>query len=84
MSHQDHPHYGITYRVNMTTNSQLTANPAYAIQASQDYLTTQTGPLGSGGAGNWVGKLKFTIDDMDDMLKVLKAGRNFHNPIEAN
>ena len=47
---------GVTYKVNVTTNSQLLVNPGFLCQATEDYLTTQTGPLDSAG-GNWVGKL---------------------------
>ena len=52
---KDQPYYGITYKVNVTTSSQLLVNPAFIAQATEDYLTSQSGPLDSGG-GNWVGK----------------------------
>ena len=55
---QDQPFYGVTYKVNVTTNSQLLVNPPFLYQAREDYLTAQTGPLDSPG-GNWVGKSIF-------------------------
>ncbi|KAI4129721.1 MAG: hypothetical protein LQ338_002105 [Usnochroma carphineum] len=50
----DQPYYALAYKVNVTTNSQLLVNPAFAAQATEDYLTSQSGPLDSPG-GNWVG-----------------------------
>ncbi|KAI9656211.1 MAG: hypothetical protein M1821_004874 [Bathelium mastoideum] len=44
----------LSYRVNVTTESQLTNNPEYAAKAAVDYYTNRTGPLQSGG-GNFVG-----------------------------
>ncbi|KAI4146743.1 MAG: hypothetical protein LQ341_001996 [Variospora aurantia] len=51
---QDQPYYSLAYKVNATTNSQLLVDPAFAAQATEDFLATQTGPLSSPG-GNWVG-----------------------------
>ena len=41
----DQPHYGVTYQTNVTTQTELTNNPAYAVQAVTSYLTNQSGPL---------------------------------------
>ncbi len=43
-----------SYEVNVTTQSQLTTNISFAVQATKDYLHHQTGPLTSIG-GNFVG-----------------------------
>ncbi|KAL8671560.1 MAG: hypothetical protein Q9168_003945 [Polycauliona sp. 1 TL-2023] len=51
---QDQPYYLLAYKVNVSTNSQLLVNPAFAAQAANDFSTSQKGPLSSGG-GNWVG-----------------------------
>ncbi|KAL8833982.1 MAG: hypothetical protein Q9170_003984 [Blastenia crenularia] len=51
---QDQPYYTLAYKVNVSTNSQLLINPAFVAQATEDFLTSQTGPLSSPG-GNWVG-----------------------------
>ncbi|KAL9010428.1 MAG: hypothetical protein Q9173_004637, partial [Seirophora scorigena] len=51
---QDQPYYTLAYKVNVTTNSQLLVDPAFAAQATEDFLASQTGPLSSPG-GNWVG-----------------------------
>ncbi|KAL8640853.1 MAG: hypothetical protein Q9228_002273 [Teloschistes exilis] len=51
---QDQPYYSLAYKVNVSTNSQLLVNPAFVAQATEDFLTSQTGPLSSPG-GNWVG-----------------------------
>ena len=51
---QDQPYFGITYRVNMTTMSQL-ADPTYLATATKDYLEDQTGPLTNVG-GNIIGR----------------------------
>ncbi|MCJ1449298.1 MAG: hypothetical protein MMC23_009818 [Stictis urceolatum] len=51
---QDQPLYGVSYRVNVPTNSRLTNNASFAFQATQDYLNHQKGPLSSSG-GNYVG-----------------------------
>ncbi|KAL9588349.1 MAG: hypothetical protein Q9203_002842 [Teloschistes exilis] len=50
----DQPYYSLAYKVNVSTNSQLLVNPAFVAQATEDFLTSQTGPLSSPG-GNWVG-----------------------------
>ncbi|SLM40204.1 Glucose-methanol-choline oxidoreductase, N-terminal [Lasallia pustulata] len=49
----DQPWFPLTYRTNVTTLQQL-SNPAYLAQATEEYLTNQTGPLDSP-AGNIVG-----------------------------
>lgn len=41
----DQPYYGISFRVNVNTATRFGKDPLYAIQASKDYLTQQTGPL---------------------------------------
>ncbi|KAL8945210.1 MAG: hypothetical protein Q9211_000260 [Gyalolechia sp. 1 TL-2023] len=51
---QDQPYYTLAFRVNVSTNSQLLADPTFAAQATEDFLASQTGPLSSPG-GNWVG-----------------------------
>ncbi|KAL9078893.1 MAG: hypothetical protein Q9157_002188 [Trypethelium eluteriae] len=57
---QDQPLYSLSYRVNVTTESQLRNNPDYAAKAAIDFYTDQTGPLQSGG-GNFVGRLLQSI-----------------------
>lgn len=44
---QDQVYFAITYKVNVTTSSQLLSNPASAAEAVQSYLENQTGPLAS-------------------------------------
>ncbi|KAL8711185.1 MAG: hypothetical protein Q9220_004330 [cf. Caloplaca sp. 1 TL-2023] len=51
---QDQPYFGTTYKVNVTTNSQLSVNPSFLAKATNDFLETQTGPLNP--AGNWIEK----------------------------
>ena len=80
---QDQPFYSVTYRVNTTTNSQLLVNPAFELQATEDYLNDQTGPLGSAG-GNWVGGLPFSNSIGDELLTISKRGKNFHGHSEIN
>ena len=41
----DQPHFGATYQANVTTQTELSTNPAWAAQAVASYLTNQTGPL---------------------------------------
>ena len=53
---QDQPYYGITYRANVTTNSQLFVNPSFLHEATESYVTEQSGPLANS-AGNWIGRL---------------------------
>ncbi|MCJ1464216.1 hypothetical protein MMC07_002829 [Pseudocyphellaria aurata] len=43
----DQPYFGVTYRVNVTTQSQLYGNATFAAQATEEYLQNQTGPLTS-------------------------------------
>ncbi|KAM0796604.1 glucose-methanol-choline oxidoreductase [Usnea florida] len=50
----DQPYFGTAYRVNVTTQSQLSVNPLFAAQATEQYLRNQTGPL-TNPAGNSVG-----------------------------
>ncbi|MCJ1430299.1 hypothetical protein MMC29_008216, partial [Sticta canariensis] len=45
----DQPYFGVTHRVNVTTQSQLFGNATFAAQATEEYLQNQTGPLTSGG-----------------------------------
>ena len=52
---QDQTFYGVTYRVNVTTQSSITTDPAARAAATQQYLTNQTGRLSSG-ASNLVGE----------------------------
>ena len=54
----------------MTTQSQLLVNPDFIYKATEDYLTTQTGPLDSAG-GNWVGKLILPRDIRSSVLTFL-------------
>lgn len=44
---QDQVYFAITYKLNVTTSSQLFSNPAFATKAVQSYLENQTGPLTS-------------------------------------
>ena len=44
---QDQVYFAIVQKVNVTSNSQLLSNPAFAAEAAQSYLTNQTGPLAS-------------------------------------
>ncbi len=44
---QDQVYFAIVQKVNVTSNSQLLSNPAFAAEAAQSYLTNQTGPLSS-------------------------------------
>ncbi len=55
MAVQDQPYFGTSYRVNVTTQSQLSVNASFAIQATEAYLQNQTGPL-TNPSGNSVGK----------------------------
>ncbi|MCJ1372495.1 hypothetical protein MMC20_003720 [Loxospora ochrophaea] len=41
----DQPYYGMTVRVNVTTQSALSTDPSYAAQATADFLDEQKGPL---------------------------------------
>ncbi|MCJ1458167.1 hypothetical protein MMC28_008538 [Mycoblastus sanguinarius] len=66
----DQPLYSVTYKVNVTTQSQLLVNPDFIYKATEDYLTTQTGPLDSAG-GNWVGKLILPRDIRSSVLTFL-------------
>lgn len=52
---QDQPFFGVTYKVNVTTQSQLTADPAAGVQATEEFLISQSGRLSSP-ASNWIGK----------------------------
>lgn len=45
----DQVYFSIVQKVNVTANSQLLSNPAFAAKAAQSYLKDQTGPLASGG-----------------------------------
>ncbi|KAL8725086.1 MAG: hypothetical protein Q9166_007580 [cf. Caloplaca sp. 2 TL-2023] len=65
---KDQPYYSLAYKVNVSTNSQLLVNPAFAAQATEDFLTSQTGPLNSGG-GNWVGWEKIPPSLRDGLSK---------------
>ncbi|KAL9022345.1 MAG: hypothetical protein Q9185_000460 [Variospora sp. 1 TL-2023] len=58
---KDQPYYSLAYKVNVTTNSQLLVDPAFAAQATEDFLASQTGPLSSPG-GNWVDLSTFPDD----------------------
>lgn len=53
---QDQPFYNVAFRVNVTTQSQLTSNSSFAALAMEEYLTNQTGPLADPG-GTLVGPL---------------------------
>ncbi|KAG8530621.1 uncharacterized protein KY384_004659 [Bacidia gigantensis] len=44
----DQPFFSVSYRVNVTTNSELTTNQSAAAKAANDYLTRQSGRLSSG------------------------------------
>ncbi|KAL9117566.1 MAG: hypothetical protein Q9187_005894, partial [Circinaria calcarea] len=50
----DQPYYNAAYRVNVTTQTQLTSNSTFAALAMEEYLTNQTGPYADAG-GNVVG-----------------------------
>lgn len=64
---QDQNYFGITFRTNITTYSQL-ANPDYYASALEEYLTNQTGPLTTSSA-NWNGWQKLNgSGDWPDML----------------
>ena len=51
---QDQTFYGVSYKVNITTQSILTTDPAARALATQQYLTNRTGRL-TGGGSNLVG-----------------------------
>lgn len=57
---QDQPFFGVTYEVNVTTDSQLNTNPAFLAQSTSQYLTNQTGALTNLG-GNFIGKSCRTV-----------------------
>lgn len=46
---QDHPYFGIGYRINVTSDQQL-ANPSYLQQSRADFVQRQDGPLTNIGA----------------------------------
>lgn len=43
----DQPLWGISYRVNVPTGSEMVNNPAYAAMAAESYIANGTGPLAS-------------------------------------
>ncbi|KAL8649802.1 MAG: hypothetical protein Q9210_004180 [Variospora velana] len=65
---QDQPYYSLAYKVNVSTNSRLLVDPAFAAQATEDFLACQTGPLSSPG-GNWVGWEKIPSPLRDGLSK---------------
>ena len=66
----DQPFFGLTYQVNVTTNTQIAAgNPAANAAAAQQYLRNQSGPLAGIGAGEALAWEKFPAANRANMSR---------------
>lgn len=82
---QDQPYYNAAYRVNVTTQTQLTSNSTFRALAMEEYLTNQTGPYADAG-GNVVGSLPSlpSLYNLDTHCAVVQDGKSFQNRFEVN
>ena len=62
---QDQPFFGVSYKVNVTTNEQVFTSPSFLGQATGSFLSNQTGPLTNLGA-NLVGEYATLVERLGD------------------
>lgn len=57
LSFQDQPFFGANFRVNVTTQSQLSSNGTFVSEAIKEYLENQSGPLTTS-VSNYLGQIQ--------------------------